>query len=336
MTNDKRTERKAKRARLKALKHTRRAKLRNGRRIIKYGFLGLARNTWLTLAAILVMTISLIIVSVTAVSRLILTDTVDSIKNTIEISVYLKTETTNDTANQIATDIANMSTVESVSTTSPQQALDEQIHSLREKGLDEDTVSTILEAPNTFPWIINVSMIDLEDLEELDWYLATNPLVTDNLSDRQNSDSRTDRLESIDKITGTTQFIEKIGIAIGIIFAAVGAIIIVNTIRMAIFNRKEEIQMMKLVGAGKGFIRGPFIIEAMMYGIISAVIAVALVVSGLYLLEEPLSRYGVVIAPTIQLIRSNILLVTVGVMAIGALVGIGSAMFAARKYLNIK
>ena len=50
-------------------------------------------------------------------------------------------------------------------------------------------------------------------------------------------------------------------------------LIIFNTIRMAIFNRREEIQMMKLIGAEKSFIRGPFLVEAMMYGFFAAILA---------------------------------------------------------------
>ena len=54
---------------------------------------------------------------------------------------------------------------------------------------------------------------------------------------------------------------------------AISSLIIFNTIRMAIFNRKDEIQMMKLIGADRNFIRGPFIVEAIVYGFIAALIA---------------------------------------------------------------
>ena len=54
------------------------------------------------------------------------------------------------------------------------------------------------------------------------------------------------------------------------VFIIISALVVFDTIRMAIFNRKDEIQMMKLIGAERGFIRGPFIIESMMYGFIAA------------------------------------------------------------------
>ena len=58
-----------------------------------------------------------------------------------------------------------------------------------------------------------------------------------------------------------------------VVFVVISSLVVFNTIRMAIFNRKDEIEMMKLIGAERSFIRGPFIVEAIMYGFIAAIIA---------------------------------------------------------------
>jgi cell division transport system permease protein len=331
-----RDTRKQRRQRLKALQQTRRSRARNSVRIVKYGVKGLARNSWLTLAAILVMTISLVIVSATAVSRFILNDTVDQLKSSIELSIYLDHDTGRDAVEQIVGKIGTMQSVASIRLTSPDAAKEEEIARLRDKTDNTDIVDAAIEAPNLFPWIINVAMVDLSHTDELNWYLANDPTVVNHLDDLESSSNRTDRVEAINKITDTTQFIERLGIILGVVFAIVAALIIFNTIRMAIFSRKEEIYMMKLVGAGKSFIRGPFLIEAMMYGVISAGITVGLVVGGLYLIEIPLARYGVVVEPTLQLIREYLWVAILGVMTLGGLIGIISAMLAARQYLRVK
>jgi len=329
-----REERITRKKRLKALKHTRKAHVRNSARIVKYGIKGIARNAWLTIAAIFVMTIALIIVSTTFVSRFILDDTVSEIKRNIDISLYLKTDTPYEVVKRIEGELLSLKSIEHLRTTSPDEAAEENIKRLRDKGLDESVIAELREVENLYPWIINVYMQNLSERAELNEYLGSNPDIIAALDETYSSENYEERLEAINKITGTTEFVERIGIILGVVFAVVAALIIFNTIRMAIFNRREEIYMMKLVGASKSFIRGPFLIEAMMYGIISAGITVIMVSGALFLLEEPLGRYGVVVGPTLNLLHAYLYLAVAGVMFIGGMIGVCSALLAARKYLK--
>lgn len=329
-----REERITRKKRLKALKHTRKAHVRNSARVVKYGLKGLTRNAWLTVAAIFVMTIALIIVSATFVSRFILDDTVNEIKHNIAISLYLKTDTPYGVVKDIERDLLAMESIEHLVITSPEEAAEENIQRLRDKGMSDEVIRELKEVENLYPWIINVYMFNLSEREELNEFLGNNPNIIAALDETYSSENYEGRLDSINKITGTTEFIERIGIILGVIFAVVAALIIFNTIRMAIFNRREEIYMMKLVGASKSFIRGPFLIEAMMYGIISAGITVIMVSGALFLLEEPLSKYGVVVGPTLNLIHAYLYLAIAGVMFVGGMIGVCSALLAARKYLK--
>src|SRR5690606_6783886 len=83
-----------------------------------------------------------------------------------------------------------------------------------------------------------------------------------------------DRKEAIDKISQATSFIQRAGVVGIIIFMIVSILIIFNTIRMAIFNRRDELQIMRLLGASTWFIRGPFVVETVIYGVLSAMISV--------------------------------------------------------------
>ena len=125
------------------------------------------------------------------------------------------------------------------------------------------------------------------------------------------------------------------GLVISVVLITISSLVVFNTIRMAIFNRKEEIQMMKLIGADKGFIRGPFIVEAIVYGFIAAVIAMGLGVSGLMLSRAKLETYGIQIESTMHIIIAYAPFVLLGLIVIGAIIGIISSLLATRRYLKI-
>jgi cell division transport system permease protein len=104
---------------------------------------------------------------------------------------------------------------------------------------------------------------------------------------------------------------------------------------MAIFNRRDEIQMMKLIGADRSFIRGPFIVEAIVYGVIAAVVATGLGVSLLYASKSTLLNYQIAVSGTLNLITVYIAFVLLGMIALGAVIGIISSLLATRRYLKI-
>ena len=116
----------------------------------------------------------------------------------------------------------------------------------------------------------------------------------------------------------------------------ISSLIVFNTIRMAIFNRKSEIEMMKLIGADKSFIRGPFLVEAMAYGCIAAIIATG-VGAGVFtaMISDKLQAYGIAAAATSQFLINNLAFVLLGMMLLGSLIGIVSSTLATRRYLKL-
>jgi cell division transport system permease protein len=104
---------------------------------------------------------------------------------------------------------------------------------------------------------------------------------------------------------------------------------------MAIFNRKEEIQMMKLIGADRSFIRGPFIVEAVVYGFIAALLATGIGLFALYSARDKLLENGIAFDPTISAATAYSAFVLLAMIVIGSLIGIFSSLIATRKYLKI-
>ena len=122
---------------------------------------------------------------------------------------------------------------------------------------------------------------------------------------------------------------------LAVVFLVISVLIIFSTIRMAIFSRREEIYMMKLVGADKRFIRGPFLVEAEICGIIAGIIAATVSYFGFMLMAPKLTDYGINVESIVDVLESNrLIFVYVIFMAIGVIIGRISARLAVSKYLH--
>ena len=138
---------------------------------------------------------------------------------------------------------------------------------------------------------------------------------------------------TIDRIASIMNRVQVIGLAAAGIFALVAILVVFNTIRMAIFNRKEEIYMMKLVGASRWFIAEPFVIEASLYGVISAAAASGIIYITMYFLG---TRMNTTFGSTYALLQQYWYFIVAALLVIGILIGVISALLATRKYLKIK
>lgn len=300
-------------------------------RMCRYGVNNFTRNAWLTIAATAVMTLTLLIIFVSAVSSNILVDTSSKISDDVEMSIYLKTDTDQAVITQVSDELKKLSSVTAVRVESPDQARQK---IAQDNSSDAEYLDAIKEMNSQLPWTIAVSVIDINDTKQLSNYVAGSELVLDNAS-RPASFSG-ERRAAIETIGAAIRFAQTLGFVVGIIFVAISMLIIFNTIRMAIFNRRDEIQMMKLIGAERSFIRGPFLVEAMMYGFIAALLATAIGYGLLIAVEPTLTANDINIVPTIEALMMYAGFVLLGMIIIGAIIGIISSTLATYRYLKIK
>ena len=148
-----------------------------------------------------------------------------------------------------------------------------------------------------------------------------------------------ERKTAIDNIAQATYFLRRIGIIGVAIFAAISMLIIFNTIRMAIFNRREELNIMRLLGASTWYIRGPFVVETVLYGIIAAIVSVALC-NSLFVVSSSAfgaSSLGLLdISFASQYFADNFWIILGIQLGIGILIGGVSSFVATRRYLKFK
>jgi cell division transport system permease protein len=300
-------------------------------RMCRYGINNFSRNAWLTIAATAIMTITLLIIFITVSARMVLTDTVNSVRDKTDVSIYLEHGTSKDQAQPVLNDITNLSSVRAVTFETSTQARNTYI----EENKDDPTIAaTINQATNEFPETIHVIVQDINNTSQLQKFVDTNTTIKPLLDPNRAPTFTGAGLTTINKIGGAIDFIQKIGIVIGAIFMAISILVIFNTIRMAIFNRREEIQMMKLIGAERSFIRGPFLVEAIVYGVIAALIATGVGYAILYSSTTTLAQY-VTIQPTLDFVSLYIAFVVLGMVVIGALIGVISSSLATQRYLKL-
>ena len=313
-------------------KHAGRRKWLTFVRMCRYGINNFSRNTWLTIAATAVMTITLLIIFMTLAARQVLVDTVDQIKDKVDMSIYVKTDTSSEDARKIQAEIEKLSDVKSVKYISPSEARADFAN--QNKG-DAQTLEALNEATNKLPGTFRVAITDINNPSQLDHFVKTNALYKAHADPNREPSFSGERRSAIENIGAATKFAERVGLVASLIFIIISSLIVFNTIRMAIFNRKEEIQMMKLIGADRNFIRGPFIVEAVVYGFIAAILATILGMVTLYGVKQKLVDYQIAIDGTVQLATIYIGFVLLAMIIAGALIGVISSLLATRKYLKI-
>jgi cell division transport system permease protein len=301
-------------------------------RIVKNGFIGFGRNIWIAIAAIAMMTITLTILLFAIVANATFRHSINVITDRIDVSVFLKDNVTDNQRKDLVTHLKQIDNVKSVEYINKEEAL--KIYIQQNAG-NKDLLGAISEINNPLPAKLVIKPKDPNRLDTIKAYLdkpAAKALQSDPTS------YSGDRKEAIDKITSATHFFEQAGIVGIIVFMIVSMLIIFNTIRMAIFNRRDELVIMRLLGASTGYIRGPFVVETMLYGAVAAVISLTVCATLFAIASSTLraSSLGLLdIDYSNSYFRRNMWLILTAQIAIGILIGAASSAVATRRYLRM-
>lgn len=296
------------------------------KRMLKMALVSFQRNGWLSVAATLIMILTLFTISMFFILSFILTSSIRMINEKMDVSVYLDDKANMQEVNSLKIRLSNSMNVKEVRYISKDEAL--KIYREKNKSRQE-----LLEAfstkENPLPASLEIKVSDPSKMDEIVTVLEENqykPIVS-KISYHENRDI-------IKKLTAVTSYVRKVGITLIVIFIAIAILVIFNTIRIAIYARRDEIEIMKLVGATNWFIRGPFIFEAMFYGIIATIINFFIFYPILYFISQSLVTYvGEFGANPFVFYNQNLFLILPAQLIIGILLGIISSLIALRKYL---
>lgn len=333
-------EQKLKRISKKSLKtmqknRTRHA-MRDKVRIVKYGTTGFGRNIWLSTAAMVVMAVTLIILFVTVVASVILTNTAEMMKDKIDITIYFKPNTSTETLTELSKIISEDKNIKSVETSTSE----EEYEKFLQENEGSDEIIGILDDEMTEMMIakmqstMRVKVYNVDNLDSIKEIVEQNETFVAN-TDKDKAPTYDVNRAEINTITSWARIARTGGIILAVVFLVVSVLIIFSTIRMAVFSRREEIYMMKLVGADKGFIRGPFLVEAEICGVLAGTAAATLSYFGFQFMSPKLANYGIDVSQISSILESNqLVLVFLVFIVAGAVIGRISAGLAVQKYLK--
>lgn len=313
------------------------SKIREAGRTIKYGAASFTRNVWLSIAATLVMTVTLVILLVTIGASLILNSTAEAMRDKIDITVYFRPGTSLAVLENMADMLKSDPNVKSIEVSD--SAMEYQAY--LDENRDDADLMAVLQDPtmneimlNSMQAIMRIKVHDPEHLEQLTHIVNTTEIFQENIDETMEPSYDGNRAV-IETISSWANIAKNGGLILGAVFLVISILMIFNTIRMAIFSRREEIYMMRLVGADTGFIRGPFLVEAEICGIISGILASTIAYTGFRFLAPSLASYNIDISSVEMFMgTSRLVLVYLVVMAAGIIIGSISARLAMQKYLK--
>ncbi len=295
-------------------------------RVIKYGLQNFSRNLWLSGATLAIMILTLLVaeglILFNAAARVALL----SIQDKIDVSLYMKPEVVEDNILAIKSDIEKLTEVKSVVYVSREKALD----LFLERRGNDPTVTQALEELGENPLLasLNIKAKDPKDYSKIVAY------ADEYLSENVEKVSYVETQLVIDRLIRITDTVKTFGIALNIFLALIAIIVTFNTISLAIYSNREEVGIMRLVGASNRFIRGPYFVTGVLYGFLGAVASIVIAAPFIFASSPLLSA----ILPEFQLhvyFYTHFFSLFFYLVLVGAVLGVISSMIAISRYLKV-
>ena len=302
------------------------------RRILAYGVKNFVRNAWLSVAATAVMVVALTIILFAVVLNITARNAIKDLSKNLKASIYLKVAVTDQQRNALENELRHNSAVADVQYISVDDARAKFTQSFQND--DSLLEGLALAGSDTLPASIEVSVTDLNRIHEIE--VIANKGSYKNIVDCVTL-GKTDAKKTIDRAASAQHFITVASVISASVFTVVSVLIIFNTIRMTIFTRSEEIRIMKLIGATPNFIRGPFLVESSLYGVVAGVVANITVYSVVTSLGGKVANQSEFSETyTFLMSTSTRVLFISGAIGLGIIVGMVSSILAMEKHLKLK
>ena len=295
-------------------------------RIIKSGWMDFKRNSGLSVAAIFIMVLAISMATSLFLFRESSQILTKNIEEKLDMYVYFNDELSSDEILAIQKELSGVSGIKDVVYISKDEALQKFVL----KHRDDQSIMESLRELGKNPLL---SSINIQAWEASQYAAISNFLTNSDFSSLISKIDYQQKKPAIERLASISSGINNAGIIANIILALAAILVAFNTVRLAIYNSKEEIETMRLVGASNNFIRGPFLVQGVIVGFLSAVIALLIfgvgllfLNSGLKLLLSGFNLFGYFI--------SNLPVIFLTQLAFGIGLGVISSQLAIRKYLR--
>jgi len=289
-------------------------------RSIRDAFKSVFRNFSLSMASIMCATITLMVVSIALVIAGNVDKATESLESELSIVVYLEKSATEDDSNYLKSSIEGIFGVDKVIYKSKAE------WKLEISDYSSD-IGAVFEAYEDNP-LLDSFTVTVDDVNKLDD-------ITEKIREMDKVESANYGEDTVDTIISVFDVVEKVTIVVVIALVFVTAFLITNTIKLAIYARRNEIEIMRLVGASNTAIKLPFVVEGFIIGLLGSLIPIIITIYGYVIAYDKLG--GHIITDLIKLIEPyNFVFYISGIIAIlGAVIGMLGSLNAVRKYLKI-
>lgn len=302
----------------------------NSKRVIRSGLLSFWRNGIVSVASLLVATITLSVVTALILLNAVLNFSLTQIEDKVDVTIYMTNTAPEDKILDLKASLEKLPEVSAVTYTSREEALE------NFKNLHQDDFLTLQALDelddNPLGAALNVKAKETSQYESITKFLENGPglsnegaSIIDKINYHQNK-------LVIDRLTSIIDGARKLGFLVTFILVLISIIITFNTIRLTIYFAREEIGIMRLVGAENKYIRGPFMVEGILYGSIASVLTLILYLPVTFWLGRNMS--GFLGMNLFTYYTHNIFQIFIIILLSGVFLGGLSSFLAVRKYLT--
>ncbi len=295
-------------------------------RIIKSAVVSFWRNGWLSTATVLVMVLTLFVIGGLLLSSVLMNTILDSLEERIDVSAYFFPDTPEGRIADLKSEFEKIPNVSAVSYVSQAEALERFRERHKNNPLILESLAELEENP--LEASLNISASDTSKFQEIVTVIEARKEPTINKINFFENQRAIERLSKIMTATRTT------GAVAAAILAFIAVLVAFNTVRLAIYTARDEINVMRLVGATAWYIRGPFLIEGVIDGGLAAVITAAIYLPIVWFLAPNIQNFldGI---NMFEYLLEHLLEFFAILFVAGVVLGFLSSILAVRRYLKV-
>lgn len=302
------------------------------RRVIRYGISEFFRNGVVTISTILVMSITLFVIGVMIFTNAALNSTLETIRSKVDVNVYFLPTATEVQVLELRKSIQTLPEVFSVDYVSRDEALQQ----FRDRHKDDQLMIQAVEevGDNPLGASLSVRAKDTSQYESIVKFIEGLPALqegTERIIERVNYSQNKAAIDRLNAIIGAT---ERAGIILAIFLAIASMLIVFNTVRLGIYTARDEIAVMRLVGASSWFARGPFIVQGFFYGLAAGLFTLVILYPLAYWLG-PVSESFFGTFNMYTYYTSHFWVIFGIILSSGVVLGSISSFVAVRRYLSV-
>ncbi|MFZ5392568.1 MAG: cell division protein FtsX [Patescibacteria group bacterium] len=294
-------------------------------RLIKLGWINFWRNLWLSLIATFVMSLTLMTITFLALSAFVINSEIENVKSRIDYEIFLNDDVGQQGIDSLKKVISEKVEVKEIEYIDKQKAVER----YKEIFGDKESLINYIEQENPLKESLIIRANDPADLEKLNDVLKQAEFAS-----MVHSSSYSRNREVIVRLLNIIDFVEKAGVVIGLVFIVISVTVVFSIVRVAIYTRKDEIEIMKLVGATDWFVHGPFMIESALYGILAAIFGFAFLAAIFYYVSAAATAYLSISTDSLmEYFNEYMVFVIIFQFLMGLIISVSSGFFAIRKHV---